>query len=153
MNFKLQVFHAGCWFLRGTIFPETRKHRESQNPDESRLLTDFVTFKSFQPKPTLWSVSQNHPFVPKWERHKPQESPLHSCFHQSFYEVDKKLLPFSLTVFNPLFHDGMKCFQVHGDIFLIRVKHVAQLFKTTIIWSPTSCMSQILNYLGNCYFS
>lgn len=67
--------------------------------------------------------------------------------------VDKNLLPFSLTVFNPLFHDGMICFQVNGDVFVIWVKHVAQFFKTTVFWSPTSCMSQIINYLGNCDFS
>lgn len=64
----------------------------------------------------------------------------------------KILLPFYVTVFKPFSHDGMVGFQVHGDIFVLWVKLVAELLKTTVLWVPAGRMSQIIDYLRHCHF-
>lgn len=146
---KFQVLHACWWFLSSAFFPERREHHWSQNQQDTGLLTRFVTLIKLQPNPILWTWCPNATFFPE-----PQGKFLSPVFTEALWEKFIKMpLPFPLTVFDPLSHDGVVCFQVHGDIFVLWVKHVAQLLKTTVLWSPTGCMSQIINYFGHCHFS
>lgn len=62
-------------------------------------------------------------------------------------------LPVLLAVLNPFFHDGVIGLQIDGNVPLLRVKHVAQLSKSTVFRIPTRHVLEKVYNFGNGHFA